>query len=215
MRKFPCLYDGYAEISTSIHLAFVSHSGNRLRLFPFPRFPSSLAVLISRVFVMSFQQFDISPNPAGGSKRPHLSVSRFASFQSSRRPSQAPPAYTPDDVLATRAQLRVKILHWLRVAIASITFLASIVIIACSATALRTYTNTRYNVEWILPLWPSTVDLRPTHALLACGVIVAVASISYVLVAVAPTVSHTNYPTNCCVKLTDCLAVVPALENIS
>ncbi|KAI4257061.1 MAG: hypothetical protein L6R42_005884 [Xanthoria sp. 1 TBL-2021] len=145
---------------------------------------------------MSFQRFDISPNPARESKRPHLSVFRFASFQSSRRPSQAPPAYSPDDVLATQKQLHVKVLHWLRIAIASITFLVSIVIIAFSATALRTYTNTRYNVEWILPLWPSTVDLRPTHALLACGVIVAVASIFYIVVAVAPTPLRSNRPLN-------------------
>ncbi|KAL8656802.1 MAG: hypothetical protein Q9226_002556 [Calogaya cf. arnoldii] len=138
----------------------------------------------------------MSPNPAGESKKPHLSVFRFASFQSSRRPSQAPPAYTPDDVLATRDQIHVKILHWLRIAIASITFLVSIVIIACSATALRTYTNTRYNVEWILPLWPSTVDLRPTHALLACGVIVAVASIFYVVVSVAHTSLRSKLPLN-------------------
>ncbi|KAL8672324.1 MAG: hypothetical protein Q9168_003208 [Polycauliona sp. 1 TL-2023] len=136
---------------------------------------------------MSFQRFDISPNPANESKRPHLSVFRFASFQSSRRPSQAPPAYSPDDVLATQKQLRVRILHWLRIASACVTLLLSIVIIACSATALKTYTNTRNAAEWILPLWPSTVDLRPTHALLACGIIVAVGSIFYAVVALAPT----------------------------
>ncbi|KAL8785598.1 MAG: hypothetical protein Q9213_003252 [Squamulea squamosa] len=112
---------------------------------------------------------------------------RFASFQSSRGPSQAPPAYSPDDVLATRNQLHVKVLHWMRIATASITFLVSIVIIACSATALRTYDNTRYHAEWILPLWPSMVDLRPTHALLACGVILTVASLLYIGIAVAPT----------------------------
>ncbi|KAL8767205.1 MAG: hypothetical protein Q9209_006210 [Squamulea sp. 1 TL-2023] len=136
---------------------------------------------------MSFQRFDISPNPARENKIPHLSVFRFASFQTSRRPSQAPPAYSPDDVLAARNQLHVKVLHWMRIAIASITLLVSIVIIACSATALRTYDSTRYHAEWILPLWPSTVDLRPTHALLACGVILTVASIFYVGIAVAPT----------------------------
>ncbi|KAL8988518.1 MAG: hypothetical protein Q9169_008540, partial [Polycauliona sp. 2 TL-2023] len=95
--------------------------------------------------------------------------------------------YSPDDVLATRKRLGVKILHWLCVASASITFLVSIIIIACSATALKTYTNTRNTAEWILPLWPSTVDLRPTHALLACGVIVAVGSIFYIIAALAPT----------------------------
>ncbi|KAI4247237.1 MAG: hypothetical protein L6R40_001580 [Gallowayella cf. fulva] len=137
---------------------------------------------------MSFQRFDISPNPGAESKRPHLSVFRFASFQSaSRRPSQAPPAYSPNDVLATKNQLHVKILHWLRIAIASITFIISVVILACSASALRTYTGTRYHAEWVLPLWPSVVDLRPTHALLACGIILSVTSIFYLVVALVPT----------------------------
>ena len=138
---------------------------------------------------MSFQRFDISPNPAGESKRPHLSVFRFASFQSSRRPSQAPPAYSVDDVVVTRKQLHLRVLHWLRIAIASITFLVSIVIVACSATALKTYANTHNTAEWVLPLWPSTVDLRPTHALLACGIVLAVASVFYLVIAFAPTVS--------------------------
>lgn len=197
------------------HPSFVHQSFWKLtEIFAISSFSSSLAVPISQKLVMSFQRFDISPNPARESKRPHLSVFRFASFQSSRRPSQAPPAYSPDDVLATQKQLHVKVLHWLRIAIASITFLVSIVIIACSATALRTYTNTRYNVEWILPLWPSTVDLRPTHALLACGVIVAVASIFYIVVAVAPTVSRTA-PFNVSVKRTDRSSTAPALESSS
>lgn len=144
---------------------------------------------------MSFQRFDISPNPGAESKRPHLSVFRFASFQSaSRRPSQAPPAYSPNDVLATKNQLHVKILHWLRIAIASITFIISVVILACSASALRTYTGTRYHAEWVLPLWPSVVDLRPTHALLACGIILSVTSIFYLVVALVPTVSHIPPP---------------------
>ncbi|KAL8711234.1 MAG: hypothetical protein Q9220_004379 [cf. Caloplaca sp. 1 TL-2023] len=138
---------------------------------------------------MSFQRFDISPNPAAESKRPHLSVFRFASFQSaSRRPSQAPPAYSPDDVLAERNHLHAKILRWMRVAIASITILISIAVIACSATALRTYTDTRYgSAEWILPLWPSVVDLRPTHAILACGIVLTILNLFHLVAALAPT----------------------------
>ncbi|KAL8946063.1 MAG: hypothetical protein Q9222_007488, partial [Ikaeria aurantiellina] len=145
---------------------------------------------------MSFQRFDISPNPATESKRPHLSVFRFASFQSaSRRPSQAPPAYSQDDLLAERNQLHAKVLHWMRIAIASITLLVSIAIIACSASAWRTYSNTRYgSAEWILPLWPSVVDLRPTHALLACGIILTVLNLFYLVSALAPTVSHRTPP---------------------
>ncbi|KAI4123301.1 MAG: hypothetical protein LQ338_005326 [Usnochroma carphineum] len=139
---------------------------------------------------MSFQRFDSSPPPGEriGSKRPHLSVFRFASFQStSRIPSQTPPAYSPDDILASRNQLQAKVLHWMRIAISAVTLLASVVIIACAASALRTYTSTRDNAEWVLPLWPASVDLRPTHAVLACGVILALASILYLIAALAPT----------------------------
>ncbi|KAL8719423.1 MAG: hypothetical protein Q9225_003566 [Loekoesia sp. 1 TL-2023] len=140
---------------------------------------------------MSFQRFNSPPPPSAErteSKRPHLSVFRFASFQSaSRIPSSTPPAYTPDDVLASRNQLHAKILHWMRIAISLITLLASIIIIAFSARALQTYTSTRDHAEWVLPLWPASVDLRPTHSILACGVILAVTSIAYVVVALAPT----------------------------
>ncbi|KAL8932489.1 MAG: hypothetical protein Q9211_006285 [Gyalolechia sp. 1 TL-2023] len=139
---------------------------------------------------MSFQPFD-PPPPSGErseSKRPHLSIFRFTSFQSTRRtPSQSPPAYVPNDVLASRNQLRAKLLHWLRIATSLVTLLASIVVIACTARALRNYNTTRDNANWVLPLWPASVDLRPTHMTLACGVIIATTSIVYIISALAPT----------------------------
>lgn len=140
---------------------------------------------------MSFQRFDTSPPPDERieSKRPRLSVFRFASFQStSRTPSQTPPAYSPEDTLATRNYLHAKVLHWMRITISAITLLASVIIIACSARSLRTYTSTQDHGAWVLPLWPASVDLRPTHAVLACGIILAVASIFYLIAALAPTV---------------------------
>lgn len=39
----------------------------------------------------------------------------------------------------------------------------------------------------MLPLWPSSVDLRPTRALIACGVLVTVFSLIYILAALLPT----------------------------
>lgn len=140
---------------------------------------------------MSFQPFHTSPPPGERteSKRPYLSVFRFASFQStSRTPSQTPPAYSPDDTVATRNHLHAKILQWLRIAISAVTLLASVVIIACAARALRTYASTQDNAAWVLPLWPANVDLRPIHAVLACGVILAATSTFYIIVALAPTV---------------------------
>ncbi|KAL8937130.1 MAG: hypothetical protein Q9216_004577 [Gyalolechia sp. 2 TL-2023] len=139
---------------------------------------------------MSFQRFE-SPPPSGQrteSKRPHLSVFRFTSFQSTRRtPSQTPPAYSPNDVLASKNQSRARLVHWLRIATSTVTFVASIIIIACTARALQSYNTTRDNADWVLPLWPASVDLRPTHSLLACGVLIAVTSIFYIIAALAPT----------------------------
>lgn len=149
---------------------------------------------------MSFQRFD-SPPPSGErteSKRPHLSVFRFTSFQSTRRtPSQTPPAYSPNDVLASRNQSRAKLVHWLRIATSAVTLLASIIIIGCTAKALQTYNLTRDNADWVLPLWPASVDLRPTHALLACGVIITVSSLFYICTALVPTVRFSNSSKRC------------------
>ncbi|KAL8665384.1 MAG: hypothetical protein Q9202_002277 [Teloschistes flavicans] len=150
---------------------------------------------------MSFHHLN-SPTPSQerteSKKRPHLSVFRFASFQTTNRtPSQAPPAYSPDDTLAERNHLHAKILHWMRLAIALVTLLVSLIIIAFSGNVLRIYNDTRYNnVEWILPLWPATVDLRPARALVACGVVLAVFSLVYVVLALAPTPLRSLRPLN-------------------
>ncbi|KAL8744061.1 MAG: hypothetical protein Q9190_003644 [Brigantiaea leucoxantha] len=135
---------------------------------------------------MSFQRFDSPPNTQ--SKRPHLSIFRFTSFQSNNlRPSMEPPAYSPNDELAAKAQLQAKILKYMRCALAFLTLAISVTVLACSAKSLRSYSETRDNAEWVLPLWPTSVDLRPTRALLSCGVILTVASLLYLVAALVPT----------------------------
>lgn len=148
---------------------------------------------------MSFQHLS-SPTPSQerieSKKRPHLSVFRFASFQNTNQAhDQAPPAYSRDDTLAERNQMHAKVLHWMRIAIALVSLVLSLIIIAFSGNVLRIYNDTRYNnVEWILPLWPATVDLRPARALVACGVVLAVFSLIYVVLALAPTVCLQSSP---------------------
>ena len=119
-------------------------------------------------------------------KRPHLSVFSLSSFRTT--PSHEPPAYSPNDILADRYQRSAGCLHWARVAVSVITFIAGIVIIACSSSALRSYSSTQLDSQFMLPLWPSTVDLRPTHAILACGVLITIFSLTYLLAAFLPTV---------------------------
>ncbi|KAL8702997.1 MAG: hypothetical protein Q9201_003834 [Fulgogasparrea decipioides] len=150
---------------------------------------------------MSFQHLP-SPTPSGSrpteSKRPHLSVFRFTSCQStSRTPSHTPPAYSSSDVLAERNYLHAKILHWMRIALALITLVVSLIITAFAGNVLRIYTKTRYNsTAWILPLWPAAVDMRPAHAVLACGIILAIFSLIYLVCAFAPTPLRALRPLN-------------------
>jgi len=113
------------------------------------------------------------------------------SFSSSRRDTSVePPAYTTDDILAAKYRKLSKYWQWMRVGITAVTLAISIAIIACAASSLRGYSNTHLGSEWLLPLWPLSVDLRPTHAVLACGIVVAVADILYLAPALFPSVGY-------------------------
>ena len=70
-----------------------------------------------------------------------------------------------------------------------ITLGAGIAITACEGVALHSYFESRGQArEWLLPIWPSEVDLRPTRMVLATGAVVAVFSLSYIIAAFAPLV---------------------------
>lgn len=107
-----------------------------------------------------------------------------------RSPSLDPPSYTTDDLQTAKYTRHNRALEWLRIALSGITFVASIAITACAGVSLRTYTETHVQPGWLLPLWPTEVDLRPTHAVLACGIIVMVFSMVYLAIAFAPLVSR-------------------------
>ena len=76
----------------------------------------------------------------------------------------------------------------LRIVIAGITLATSIAVIACAAVSLRAYTESSVDAEWLLPLWPLNVDLRPSHTVLGCGITIAVFSLIYLAAAFAPMV---------------------------
>lgn len=103
-----------------------------------------------------------------------------------------PPAYTTDDLLAARNRKYVKWLHTLRIAIAAITLGASIAVIACEASSLKAFSASHLEPEWLLPLWPLNVDLRPAHTVLGCGITVAVFSLIYLTAAFIPMVYYTS-----------------------
>ena len=125
-------------------------------------------------------------------RKPQMTSNTSPTFSTlGRSPSIGPPAYTTDDLLAARYQKFSKWVHLMRVAIAAITFIASIAIIACVGASLRAYAISRLEPEWILPLWPLNVDLRPSHAILGCGIAVALLSLAYLAVAFVPMVCRT------------------------
>lgn len=134
--------------------------------------------------------FDPPPTAEQVSRKSYLTSHHSLSFPSSRRaPSQEPPAYTTEDVLAAKYQKLAKLLSSLRIATTAITLAISISVIGCAANSLQTYSGNDFSQDWGLPLWPLKVDLRPTRAVLSSGVIVTVASLVYLGAAFFPSVS--------------------------
>lgn len=133
--------------------------------------------------------FDPPPTAEQVSRKSYLTSHHSRSFSSSRQnPSQDPPAYTTEDVLAAKYHKLAKLLSSLRIATAAITLAISISIIGCAANSLQTYSGNDFSQDWGLPLWPMKVDLRPTRAVLSSGVIVTVASLVYLAAALFPSV---------------------------
>ncbi len=126
-------------------------------------------------------------------RKPQMTSTTSPTFSTlGRSPSIGPPAYTTDDLLAAKYQKFSRWVHLTRVAIAAITFIASIAMIACIGASLRAYSSSRLEPEWILPLWPLKVDLRPSHAILGCGIAIALLSLGYLAVAFLPMVCRTS-----------------------
>ena len=130
---------------------------------------------------------------ASADRKPQMTSTASPTFSTlGRSPSIGPPAYTTDDLLAAKYQKYSRWVHHIRVAIAAITFIASIAVIACVGASLRAFSDSRHEPEWILPLWPLDIDLRPSHAMLGCGIAVSVLSLAYLAVAFVPMVCHTK-----------------------
>ncbi|KAK4692325.1 hypothetical protein P7C71_g4852, partial [Lecanoromycetidae sp. Uapishka_2] len=107
--------------------------------------------------------------------------------QLGRSPSiGGPPAYTTGDLLAARNQKYAKVIHLLRIAMAAVTLGASVTVIACEVSSLKEFSASHLEPEWLLPLWPLNVDLRPAHAVLGCGIVIAAFSLIYLAAALIP-----------------------------
>ena len=110
-------------------------------------------------------------------------------------PSFDPPPFTTDDLSVARYSKQSRILEWSRIVLSGINLIVAVAITACAGVALRAYSASHIQPEWLLPLWPLHVDLRPTHAMLACGIIITILSLVYMVVSFAPLVKL--YPPSC------------------
>lgn len=132
----------------------------------------------------------MSTNSRPEKQHPQTSVQSSPDFsQYGQSPSISPPAYTTDDLLAAKYH---KISRWTllaRTMIAVLTFCLSVAVIGCSADSLQEFSSSQSQLELMPPLWPMVVDLRPTHAVLACGIIMLVFSLVYLVLAFIPIVS--------------------------
>ncbi|KAL5342439.1 hypothetical protein BJX70DRAFT_321846 [Aspergillus crustosus] len=81
---------------------------------------------------------------------------------------------------------RTRFLHWIRLGLSSLAFGISISIMACEAVPYRHYRDTSSFENVGLYLWPLNFDLRPTIAILACGSVIAVLSLIFIVVALLP-----------------------------
>ena len=123
-------------------------------------------------------------------KRPQVTTNISSSFsQHGRSYSPNPPSYTTEDLLTAKYLQVERIIHWMRTGVAFVSFGISIAVIACTGISLHQYSTSKASPQWVVPLWASNMDLRPSHSVLACGIITTILSLIYLVFAFTPLVS--------------------------
>ena len=119
-----------------------------------------------------------------GQPSPAFTVTPLRNGQRSTTPSQEEYA-KPDNNNGLR---KFRLLHWLRLALSLLLVAAGAAIVGCEAHALHAYNDTHLSTQWYLPLWPSTLDVRPSVAVLGGGALVVLFNLMYLVVAIIPSV---------------------------
>lgn len=76
-----------------------------------------------------------------------------------------------------------------RLGLTGLALLAGIAIVATSADTLSVYNETHLPEDFLLPLWPSKFNIRPTIALVTCGTIILLVSAVSLAASKVPSVS--------------------------
>jgi hypothetical protein len=70
----------------------------------------------------------------------------------------------------------IRIVESARLGLTVLALLSAIVIVGTSAETLGVYNRTHLGQDFFLALWPTNFDVRPTIALITCGVIIVLTS---------------------------------------
>lgn len=81
-----------------------------------------------------------------------------------------------DDHYAVSKLALIRLVNTLRVGLTVLALVIGVVVLGLGADTLAAYRATSLPEEYLLPLWPAEFDIRPTNALIACGIIVLVAN---------------------------------------
>lgn len=173
--------------------------------FPFPptwpTFPCQQQkknLIILHLHIATIMALNMTFDPPPTHEHPaHQSHSRrFPSFSSSSQHGQSPPAYSTntEDILSAKYQRWSKLLNAIRIVTAAIMLIIAVPIIGTTGNSLKAYQSTNLGGKMYLPLWPANVDLRPTHSILACGVVVTTWSLIYLIASFFPSVRIPSFP---------------------
>ncbi|CAG7988662.1 unnamed protein product [Penicillium olsonii] len=91
---------------------------------------------------------------------------------------------------------RNRTIHFLRIALSFLAFAIAIAVIACEAPPLQHYKDTSQWAPAGLALWPLNFDLRPTIAAIACGSIITMMNLVYIVTALMPSPHSRIKPLN-------------------
>lgn len=76
------------------------------------------------------------------------------------------------------AQKKDKVLGSIQLALHCLGLLCGLVVLGTSADVAAVFAATHLPSDYDLPLWPESLDLRPTNALIAGGVLVVLANLA-------------------------------------
>ncbi|KAI1936221.1 hypothetical protein LOZ66_004678 [Ophidiomyces ophidiicola] len=107
-------------------------------------------------------------------------MSGRSSFQGAHAPSTA-----SDEDESTYIQ-KTNTLQWFRIGLCGLIVILALTVIGTEGHALQYYNRTVQYEKVYLSLWPQYLDLRPTIALIVCGIILALQGMAFLAAALSP-----------------------------